>query len=233
MLAQEGPTSRLGPVIRAVVFAAFVGGLAWAIAPYLTAGQQAVQPEAGSRVVVTPMSSTTAATVPPSVVTTATTAAPSVTRVASGDPSIFDDLEIWDTRNFDFTLLPDWPESLVPTGHLSFVVYSRDVLESGELVDSRPSEWTIEVTNVSGERLWALFVYQEYAGPARCNDRVLDPNETTVCRVVGIPYTGDQVADVWATAWNIDAAMAADRILQPYTVIDTHPVAFEQSRLSS
>jgi hypothetical protein len=247
MLAQQGVPSRIAPVIRAVLFVASVGAVAWAIAPYLTAGQEAVQPESASRVVVTPLSTTTVVAppttvsepttdvdpAPTTVPAPATTVAPSVTRVASGDASRFDDVDIWDARSMDLTLDPGWPGTLEATGDLTFVVFSEDAVDSGVLVDQQPSEWTIEVSNVSDERLWALFVYQEVAGQAACDDRILDPGETTVCRVTDVAYYGDQVADVWATAWNIDGVMSADRILQPYTVVDANPVALEQSPANS
>lgn len=209
MYAQEGLASRIGPVTRAVgIFvSAFV--VLWAITPYLTAASTQAGPRASSGVVVTPV---------PEVPPTPTTAVETVTRIASGDADGFGPTGTWDGPSFDFVLPPGWPDTLEPTGDLTFSVTTYDTHSSGSLSDRSVVEWTIEVTNVSDERLWGLFVFMERAGRAECDHRILDPGETSFCTIDNLAYAGDQIADVWATAWNIEADMSADRILHPYTV---------------
>jgi hypothetical protein len=211
MYAHEPLASRIGPTARAVgIFvSAFV--VLWAITPYLTASSTQASPRATSGVTVTP-----ATTIAPSPTPTAPVA-DTVTRIASGEAEGFNDMATWDGPSFDFVLPPGWPDTLEPSGDLTFVVQTGD---AGALVDRSPVEWSIEVTNISDERLWGLFVYMEYAGRADCDRSILDPGRAATCTVEDVAYAGDSVADVWATAWNIDAVMSADRILQPYTVAE-------------
>ena len=214
MTRSDGWSARLGPVLRTAAAAAVAFAILWALAPHLTVARSSERSTVTTVAATDGHSQTTTVTT----VAATTSTAPVVPRVASGT-ALRRETSSWDDRGQAFVDDPGWPESLAATHDLGFAVYPAVDDKDGVIFDRSTVGWTIEVTNQSNERLWGLFVYLELAGRATCDERVLDPGQMATCWVEDIAFLGPQTADVWATAWDIDDTMSADRILQPYVVV--------------
>lgn len=186
-------------VIAGVLFAGFL-----ALTPRLTAGSQ--QPS-GPAVVTTTVPAVSENAVSDPVVAIPATAASSFDgwdQTPEPAAATVDADEDWtddDTSN----------DRAEDDGSLTLAVELRGPRDGKETViisEGDTVEWFVRVTNTSGEKLWGTFVYLEGAGHVVCPGTRLEVGAHMDCTVHDNVWSGEQTAEIWATAWTTDRQVA-------------------------
>jgi hypothetical protein len=180
--------------LAGVMFAAFL-----LVTPRLTASSAGAESAATTTTTHLPVATTSTTTAP----TTTTTVEPSTTTMAT--PT---------------TLEPRTPAN----GYDGTVVLGlyfegeADGKEFGVIERGDTITWRLHVTNASEGTLWGVYAYLELHGPAPCEDRILEPGESTDCWIESRAFVGTEEAQAWANAWTL-TRMVKDMVFADVTVL--------------
>lgn len=87
-----------------------------------------------------------------------------------------------------------------------------------EIFAGDETRWRFQVENLSGERLWGVFVYLELHGQAPCDQHILDAGESTDCWLTTRATEGIHLAEAWANAWTTEE-MVKDKVFVDLVVL--------------
>jgi hypothetical protein len=191
----------LGRTIFTGILAAGLFGLILLVSPRLTYSQESDRSSTpsttltGAPVELTVTTTTLPATTTtvPAAATTTTTTGVTTTTVAA--------VEEWD------------PASQTPANGYDGSVVLAGLVPNPEFPsDLETVTWTLTVTNAHDGRLWGVYAYVEGFGHAPCDAHILDPGESTTCRVDGPVYTGTDQVVAWVDAWTLERQVS-DKVL--------------------
>lgn len=93
-----------------------------------------------------------------------------------------------------------------------------DGKEAGLIEHGDTIQWRLHVTNASEGTLWGVFAYLELHGPVPCDNRILEPGESTDCWIESRAVEGNHTAQAWVNAWTL-TRMVKDMVFAEVIVL--------------